>query len=182
MEMLLKIDDYSTRKFAKLVGMLDGIPEEGGGTLLDSTAAVWFQQFSDGCAHNLNNIPIVQAGSAGGYFKTGFTINVENGSETLSKGNSEAACLEGTSSAVNCSTQDTGTDPALANAPINKYYCNLMNALGVKAGADGFPAVGGTEEVTKFGMYDRTEDFIGGGTNPPMIHDPGAFEDLKANA
>jgi hypothetical protein len=31
----------------------------------------------------------------------------------------------------NSLSQSTGTDPALANAPINKYYCNLMNALGV---------------------------------------------------
>jgi hypothetical protein len=178
-EMLLKIDDYSCKKFAKLVGMLDGIPEEGGGTVLDSTAAVWFQQFSDGCAHNLNNLPIVQAGSAGGYFKTGWTINVENGSETLTKGKSDVVCAAAPET-VNCSAQETGTDPSLANAPINKYYCNLMNALGVKAGSDGYAAVGGTEEVTKFGMYDRTEDFVGGGTNPSMIHDPGAFEDLKA--
>jgi hypothetical protein len=57
-----------------------------------------------------------------------------------------------------------------------------MNALGVKAGPDGFPAPGGTFEVTKFGMYDRTEDFIGGGTNPPTIHSPGEFTALRANA
>jgi hypothetical protein len=30
-------------------------------------------------------------------------------------------------------------------------------------------------------MYDKTEDFIGGGTKPPTIHDPGAFEALEAN-
>ena len=74
-----------------------------------------------------------------------------------------------------------GTDPALANAPINKYYCNLMNALGVKAGVDGFPAAAGNAEVSKFGMYDKTEDFIGGGSNPPTIHSPGEFDALKAN-
>ncbi len=55
-----------------------------------------------------------------------------------------------------------------------------MNALGVKAGADGFPAVGGSAEVTKYGMYDKTEDFVGGGTNPPMIHDPGEYSALRA--
>jgi hypothetical protein len=41
---------------------------------------------------------------------------------------------------------------------------------------------GGTEVVTKFGTYDRTQDFIGGGTNPAMIHDPGEFEALRADA
>ena len=55
-----------------------------------------------------------------------------------------------------------------------------MNAFGVKAGSDGFPAMGGTEEVTKFGRYDRTEDFIGGGTKPANITNPGPFTALKA--
>ncbi len=181
LDMLLKIDRYYTQKFAKLVGMLDSI-DEGDGTLLDHSAAVWFQEMSDGAAHNLNNLPIVQAGSAGGYFKTGWTVNVDDGSANLSTGNSESACTNGTPKTIDGVSQATGTDPALANAPINKYFCNLMNALGVKAGEDGFPLKDGSAEVTRFGMYDKTEDFIGGGTNPPMIHDPGAFDALKANA
>ena len=41
-------------------------------------------------------------------------------------------------------TQETGTDPSVANAPINKYFYNIMNAMGVKADADGFPVKGGT--------------------------------------
>ncbi len=32
----------------------------------------------------------------------------------------------------------TGTDPRFANAPINKYYCNLMNALGSRLGRTAF--------------------------------------------
>ena len=179
--MLLTIDAYYTRKFAYLVGLLQSI-EEGDGTVLDNSAAVWFQEMSDGNAHNLNNLPIIQAGSAGGYFKTGWTVNVEDASPTLSTGNSESTCTPDTSNMVNGTTQSTGTDSTLSNAPINKYYYNLMNALGVKAGADGFPLLGGSAEVTRFGMYDKTEDFIGGGTNPPTIHQPGAFEALKANS
>jgi Protein of unknown function (DUF1552) len=181
-DLLLKIDVYYAQKFAKLVGMLDSVAENDGTTLLDNTAAVWFQEMSDGCAFNLNNLPIIQAGSAGGYFKTGLAVNVDDGSPTLSNGNSEAVCADGTPTTVDATTQETGTDPKLANAPINKYYCNLMNALGVKAGSDGFPAKGGTAEVTKFGMYDKTEDFIGGQVNPPMIHDPGEFDALKASS
>ena len=42
--------------------------------LLDNSAAVWFNEMSDGNAHNMNNVPILQAGSAGGYFKTGRRI------------------------------------------------------------------------------------------------------------
>ncbi|XXX81255.1 DUF1552 domain-containing protein [Sorangium sp. So ce134] len=180
-DMLLKIDDYYARKFAHLVEQLNRI-DEGDGTLLDNSAAVWFQDASDGCARNLNNLPIVQVGSAGGYFKTGWAVNVEDGSPALTTGNSELTCADGAPSEVDATTQSTGTDPSLANAPINKYYCNLMNALGVRAGADGFPARGGSEPVTHFGMYDRTEDFIGGGINPPTIHDPGEFSALKASS
>ncbi|WP_437581578.1 DUF1552 domain-containing protein [Sorangium sp. So ce887] len=180
-DMLLKIDDYYARKFAHLVEQLNRI-DEGDGTLLDNSAAVWFQDASDGCARNLNNLPIVQVGSAGGYFKTGWAVNVEDGSPDLTTGNSEIVCADGAPSEVDATTQSTGTDPSLANAPINKYYCNLMNALGVRAGTDGFPAPGGSEPVTHFGMYDRTEDFIGGGINPPTIHDPGEFAALKASS
>ncbi len=177
---LLKIDSYYANKFARLVTMLNDISEGDGLTALDNTAAVWFQEFSDGAATNLNNIPIIQAGSAGGYFKTGWAVNVEDGSPNLSNGNSESACTDGTPTTISGVSQSTGTAPKLANAPINKYYCNLMNALGVKAGKDGFPAKGGEAEVSRFGMYDMTEDFIGGGNNPAKINDPGEFTALKA--
>ena len=176
---LLKLDDYYAQKFAKLVGMLDGF-NEGDGKILDHTAAVWFNEMSDGSAHNLNNLPIIQAGSCGGYFKTGWAVNVEDGSPTLSNGNSEFYCAPGAPTEVDGVGQATGTDPALANAPINKYFCSLMNALGVKAGADGFPQVGGAAEVSRFGRYDKTQDFIGGTVNPPKINDPGEFDALKA--
>ncbi len=180
-DQILKIDDYHTRKFARLVDLLDSI-DEGDVKLLDNTATVWFQEVSDGCARNLNNLPIIQVGGAGGYFKTGWVVNVEDGAPDLTRGNSEIVCAPGTSTRVDATTQNTGTDPSLANAPINKYYVSLMNALGVKAGSDGFPQKGGSEEVTKFGMYDKTEDFVGGGSNPPTIHSPGGFDALKANA
>lgn len=176
---LLRIDDYYARKFAHLVNQLHTITE-GDGTLLDSSAAVWFHQHSDGSACNLNNMPIVQVGSAGGYFKTGCAVNVEDGSAELTAGNSEGACVPGTPDEISGVTQVTGTDPSLANAPINKYYCSLMNALGVKAGPDGFPLKGGTAEVTRYGRYDNTADFVGGATNPPKINDPGEFTALKA--
>jgi hypothetical protein len=178
--MITKIDEYYAKKFAYLVGQLNGI-NEGDGTLLDNTATVWFQEMSDGNAHNLNNLPIVHAGSAGGYFKTGQSVNVEDGSDSLSRGNSESQCT-GDNNDVNGVNQGTGTPSSVANAPINKYFVNLMNAIGVKAGADGFPAPGGTAEVTHYGKYDRTEDFVGGGTKPAKINSPGGFDALKANA
>ena len=180
-DLLYSIDDYYTKKFAHLVDVLNSF-DEGDGTVLDNSATVWFQEVSDGCARNLNNLPIVQAGSMGGYFKTGAAVNVWDGSPNLSRGNSEVQCMSNNSNQYNALTQETGTDPSVANAPINKYFCSLMNAMGVKAGEDGFPGKGGALEVAKYGMYDRTEDFVHGGTAPPTIHDPGEFTALKAGA
>jgi hypothetical protein len=182
LDMLQKIDEYYAQKFAHLVATLDSVSEGDGQTLLDNTAAVWIQEMSDGNAHNLNNLPIVQAGSAGGYFKQGWIVNVEDGSDAMTQGRSEALCAEGTSNMVNGTTQSTGTEAAKCNAPVNKYYVSLMQALGIKAGEDGFAKAGGSAEVTHFGMYDKTEDFIGGGTKPAKINNPGPFEALKANA
>lgn len=185
-EMLLKIDAFYTQKFANLVGMLDSMAE-GDGTVLDNTATVWFNEMSDGNAHNLNNLPILQAGSAGGYFKTGSIINLDPaspGAADMSNGQSMSACTDGTSNQmINGTSQSTGTEPDVANAPINKYFYNLMNAMGVKADADGYPARGGSAEVTKFGYSDRTEDFIGGAgaVADATIRSPGEFAELKAN-
>jgi hypothetical protein len=184
--MLLEVDGYYTQKFANLVGMLDSIPE-GDGTVLDNTATVWFNEMSDGNAHNLNNAPILQAGSAGGYFKTGAIVNVDPGTPgaaDMSNGNSMSACMDGTANQmVNGVNQSTGTPAKVANAPVNKYFCNLMNAMGVKAGPDGVPMKGGSAEVTKFGYSDKTEEFIGGAGAVPgaTIHSPGEFKELRAN-
>jgi len=181
------VDKYYASKFAKLAGLLDGINNADGSTLLDSTAAVWFNEFSDGLAANLNNLPIIQAGGCGGYFKTGWTVNVDTtntGSPTLSQGNSEAQCGPGSDGMVNGLTKATGTDPSVANAPINKYFYNLMNAVGVKADADGFPAKGGTNEVSQFGYSDLTTDFNGGlgAVAGASIHNPGEYTALKSDS
>jgi len=179
LDMLVKIDEYYAQKFARMVQLLDSVAE-GDQKVLDNSAAIWFNEMSDGNAHNLNNAPIIQAGSLGGYFKVGQQINVENGMDNPAlRGRSESVCANGTPTMVNGTTQGTGTEASAGNAPINKYFVNIMNAMGVKAGADGFPAVDGTAEVTKFGKYDRTEDFIGG-NKPASITSPGGFDALKA--
>jgi len=177
-----KIDTYYATKFAKLVGLLDSIKNPDGSTLLDSSAAVWTMDASDGCAHNLNNLPVLQAGGCGGTFKTGWTINVENGAADLTQGNSELQCGPGGSGVVDGLNKATGTDPSLANAPINKYFYNLMNALGVKGDDTGFPKLGGSGPVTKFGYSDKTTDFCGGfgAVAGAGMHDPGEYTALKA--
>jgi len=52
--------------------------------------------------------------------------------------------------------KQTGTPIEFGNAPINKYFCNLMNVIGVRAGSDAFPA----PKATHYGMYDDTRDFV----------------------
>jgi hypothetical protein len=64
--------------------------------------------------------------------------------------------------------------------PINKYFSNLLNAIGAKAGADGYAAPGGTAPVTKFGKYDDTKLFSDGGTKPATIANPGEYTELRA--
>ncbi len=178
MDILNTIDRYYAAKFAGLVGLLDSI-DEGDGTVLDNSATIWFQELSDGNAHNLNNMPILQAGSCGGYFKTGQIINLDGGTDDLPAGDSDKYC-NGDNNIPLGAVDSTGTPSEFGNAPINKYYCNIMNALGVKAGADGFPAEGGTEEVRKFGKFDRTEDFFDGVSKPANITNEGEFTELKA--
>jgi hypothetical protein len=184
---VLKIDAYQAQKFANLVRMLDSIIEDDDGrTLLDSSVAVWTTDCSDGFARNLNNLPILQAGSGNDYFKTGKIINLDAASGATPAqmlGRSLAACVDDPSAMVNGLDQATGTDPAIANRPVNKYFCNLMNALGVRADAAGYPSKDGAAgEVTHFGYADRTEDFCGGegAVADAGIHDPGAFTELNA--
>ncbi|HEY0468766.1 MAG TPA: DUF1552 domain-containing protein [Polyangiaceae bacterium] len=184
-ENVLKLDRYYAQKFSNLVGMLDGISEDGG-TLLDNTIAVWMSENSDGCARNLNNSPIIQAGSGGGYFKTGKIVHLDAASGATAEqmlGRSLSQCGEGTEMMVDGTTKATGTEPQFGNAPVNKYFCNIMNAMGLKADANGFPAKDGPlSEVTRFGYSDKTEDFCGGAgaVADARIHSPGGFSELEA--
>lgn len=184
-ENLLKIDAYYAQKFANLVKLLDSMTEDDG-TVLDNTAAIWMNEMSDGNAHNLNNAPIIQAGSAGGYFKTGRVVNLDAASGATPEqmlGRSLSQCVDGTPQTSDGVSQGTGTESKYGNAPVNKYFCNLMNAMGMKADAMGFPAKDGpASEVTHYGYSDKTEDFAGGAgaVAGATIHNPGAFAELKA--
>jgi len=158
LDMIAEIDRWYAGKYAKLVGLLDSLPE-GEQTVLDNTATIWIQEFSDGSAFNLNNLPIVIAGSAGGYLKQGVAVNVEG--TPIGPGNSEASCNGGGNETVsNVSNGSSG-----GNVPINKLYVTLLNALGCRA-ADG-------GEVQSFGKLDGFSADSG-------ITDPGELSALKA--
>ena len=113
---------------------------------------------ADGNAHNTNNLPIVIAGSLGGYLKQGQSINLDGA--MIDTGNSEANCANGNTS--NNNTFATASNQG--NAPINKLHLTLMNGVGC-TGADGGP-------MTEWGQFDSRS---GNG-----ITNPGEFEDLKA--
>ena len=147
--MIKQIDDWYAGKYAKLVGLLDSI-QESNGKLLDNTATMWLPELSDGAAHNLNNLPIVIAGGAGGYLKQGQVVNVDTG--TPQAGNSESTCQNG--------GQIGNTGSSGGSVPINRLYVTLMNAVGCTA--DGTPTGG---KVTQFGQFDGT-GATGGITKP----------------
>lgn len=184
-ESLLTIDAYYAQKFANLIRYLDML-QDGDGTLLDSSVAIWLSDCSDGAARNLNNMPIIQAGSAGGYFKTGRIVHLDAGAGATAQdmlGRSLSQCYMGNSDTIDIVNKVTGTDPKFGNRPVNKYYCNIMKAMGLRADASGYPAKNGpASEVTHFGYSDKTEDFCGGAGAVPgaTIHDPGAFSELEA--
>lgn len=135
---LEQADQWFAGKFYRLVSLLASIPE-GETNLLDNTVTLWFREFSDGAALNVNNMPLVIAGSGGGYLKQGAAVLLED--EPIGPGNSEASCTEpgGEVGAF------TGTDPERGIVPINKLYVTLMNAVGCLE--DGGP-------VTQFGVFD----------------------------
>jgi len=149
------IDDWLAGKFAKLVGLLDGI-QEGTGTLLDNTATMWLSELSDGAAHNINNLPILIAGGAGGYLKQGVAVNVENAGKDIDNGKSTSTCKDG--------GQIGNTGSSGGNVPINKLYVTLMNGLGCTDNGN---------KVTKFGVMDGTNATAG-------ISNPGEVAALTA--
>jgi len=183
---LKKIDSYYAAKFASLVKYLDSIPEGDGKTVLDNSVAFWLNEHSDGNAHNMNNTPLIQAGSGGGYFKQGKIINLDTtsgGTATDFLGRSLSQCVDGAPQTSDGVSQGTGTVAKFGNMPINKYFCNVMTAMGMKADANGFPAKDGPgSEVTHYGYSDKTEDFAGGvdAVADHKIHDPGGYTQLKA--
>jgi hypothetical protein len=146
LDMIAQIDNWYAGKYAKLVGLIDAV-KEGDKTMLDNSAVMWLPELADGNAHNNNNLPIVIAGSSGGYLKQGVSVNLDT--KTLGTGNSEASCATGTTVSFN-------TGSSTGNVPLNKLHVTLLNALG--ATNNGAP-------ITQFGTMD-TSDVSKGITNP----------------
>jgi hypothetical protein len=146
LDMIAQIDNWYAGRYAKLVGLIDGI-KEGDRTMLDNSAVMWLPELADGNAHNNNNLPIVIAGSSGGYLKQGVSVDLD--AKALGVGNSEASCATGTTVSFN-------TGSSTGNVPLNKLHVTLLNALGATTGGAPF---------TQFGTMD-TSDVTKGITNP----------------
>jgi hypothetical protein len=56
--------------FKRLIAGLKNVPE-GAGTMLDNSLVLWTSEFSYGGQHSSANLPIMLAGKAGGFLKTG---------------------------------------------------------------------------------------------------------------
>jgi hypothetical protein len=67
---LVAINTYYAGELAYLLAKMDSVPE-GDGTLLDHSVVLWCNEIADGPTHSRRQMPLVLAGSAGGYFKTG---------------------------------------------------------------------------------------------------------------
>jgi hypothetical protein len=76
--MLIAINQWYASQVAQVVTALKGIPENGG-TMFDNTVVLWINELGIGNAHSHTNIPIMLAGSAGGYFKTGQAVTMPTG-------------------------------------------------------------------------------------------------------
>lgn len=72
-----EIDRIHARHFARLLDRMKAYQLPTGGTLLDSSINMWINSVSDGPPHSGDSIPIVLAGSAGGFLKTGQFIDAQ---------------------------------------------------------------------------------------------------------
>jgi hypothetical protein len=154
-----QIDTWYAGRYSKLVHLINQI-DEGDRKMLDNSAVMWLPELADGNAHNNNNLPIVIAGSAGGYLKQGVSVVVDpKATKAIGTGNSEASCANGNTS-VGFNTGSSG-----GTVPLNKLHVTLMNAIGAANPA--------WTPVTTFGVMD-TNDVTKG------ITSPGELDTIKA--
>lgn len=73
------VDRHFGRAFKYLLDRLNSYPMPGGGTLLEQGVSIWLNDNGNGPGHSADRIPIIVAGSAGGYFKQGEFVNLDTG-------------------------------------------------------------------------------------------------------
>ena len=85
---------------------------EGNGTMFDNTVVVWVNELAIGNKHTRADMPVVVAGSCGGYFKTGRYLKY-NGDTSHNQ------LLVSLCNAMDVTVNQFG-DPAFANGPLPK--------------------------------------------------------------
>lgn len=70
-------DTWFQSQLAYMIGQLKSVSDPTGATMLDSTAFVAMNNMRTG-THETTNVPVVMAGSCGGYFKTGRSLALTN--------------------------------------------------------------------------------------------------------
>ena len=182
--MLQTIDKYNAAKFAKLIGMLDSISNGDGSTLLDSSAAVWFNEILGRARRQPQQPP----GHPGGRLRRLFQDRLdrerrsgEPGLADLTQGNSEAQC--GRQRRDGRRRQPiTGPIPARQRAH-QQVLLQPDERRGREGGRDRASLRrAAARQVTRFGYSDLTTDFCGGfgAVAGAGIHGPGEYTALKS--
>ena len=79
------ITTFCVEQFASFLQALDDIPE-GDGTLLDHCSVLGCTEVSKGQTHSLDDIPLILAGGADGFFKTGYhhhSVSLDNATKVM---------------------------------------------------------------------------------------------------
>lgn len=113
LDRIKEVDTWYASRLAELLTLLDGFSGDTG-TLLDDSVVMWISELSDGKAHDFRNLPIVLAGSGGGYLKRGQVIDCSLDGNLMS---------------------DTG-------AAHNKLLTTLLNTVGATSGGAPFSSFG----------------------------------------
>ena len=79
---LTLINTWYAQQVADFIANLKAVPE-GAGSLFDSTLVVWLNELGSGSAHSHTRLPVLLAGSAQGYFKTGRYLKYPSGTYAM---------------------------------------------------------------------------------------------------
>lgn len=115
-----KYSEWFAGRFASFLDQLKAV-DEGGRSLLDNTVVFWCSEHGAG-NHNYDWMPMMVAGSGGGYFKTGRQISYPNQTDGVSYVQYKAG-------------SDKATGPSQA-----ELYVSFMNAMGIEASTFGVPS------------------------------------------
>ena len=130
---LVAIDQWYAGQFNAFINKFKAVPESGGsGTLLDNSLMMWSSCLGDGSSHMSNNVPVLLAGSNGGYFKMGRNIQF-NDQYTPDQwagdplGAKDGAALTAAADKVRSGDQSKVATPDLSN---NDLAVSILNSFG----------------------------------------------------